>query len=197
MSLRKWSKLFFKTLLVGAIGAVIAGLILQLFNGGIQFKSTVDILIYPSILLGYGALVSVYSQMGFFAYLTLNYMGTGIFRRRTWQYIQVVLATLALFELVFFRTFVGGQSSLQSDLILGIAILLVAIVVAYFKVKSTNASAWIPTIFFMVAVTIVEIIGVLGIGVQNATIFIIIPLLVCNAYQILTLHKVTQDEKKS
>ncbi|GAB6927382.1 KinB signaling pathway activation protein KbaA [Paenibacillus sp. JCM 10914] len=197
MSLRKWAKLFLKTLLVGAIGAVIVGLGLQLFNGAIEFTGTADLLLYPLILLGYGALVSVYSQMGFFAYLTLNYMGIGIFKRRTWQYIQIGLSVLALFELMFFRTFVGGNESLGHDLTLGIGILIVAIVVAYFKAKSTNASAWIPTIFFMIAVTTVEIIGVLSIGERNATLFIIIPLLICNAYQILTLHKVTQDEKKS
>lgn len=197
MSLRKWSKLFLKTLLVGAVAALIVGLILQLFNGAIEFTGMADVLIYPLILLGSGALVSVYSQMGFFAYLTLNYMGIGIFRRKTWQYIQIVLAVLALLELMFFRTFVGGATSLQQDLILGIAILIIAVIVAYLKVKSTNANAWIPTLFFMMAISIVEIIGVLQIGVSNATIFMVVPLLICNAYQILTLHKVTQDEKKS
>lgn len=198
MSLRKWSKFFINTLLIGAAAALIVGLILQLFNGAIDFTGTADLLIYPLILLGSGALVSVYSQMGFFAYLTLNYMVKGIFRRKTWQYIQIALTVLALLELMFFRTFVGGSSSLRHDLILGIVILVVALIVAYLKVKGTNANAWIPTLFFMMAISIVEIIGVLQIGVSNATIFVVVPLLVCNAYQILTLHKVTQqDEKKS
>lgn len=197
MSLRKWARLFWKTMLVGAVGAVIAGLVLQFATGTIQFKGTVDLLIYPLILFGYGALVSVYSQLGFFAYLTLNYMGIGIFRRKTWEYIQIVLTALALLELIFLRTFVGGQKNFSWDLTLGIGILAVAIAVAYFKVRLTNVNAIIPTMFFMLAVTILEIIGVLKIGVNNATVFIIIPLLACNAYQILMLHKVTQDEKKS
>lgn len=197
MSLRKWARLFWKTMLVGAVGAVIAGLILQFSTGTIEFKGTLDMLIYPLILLGYGALVSVYSQLGFFAYLTLNYMGNGVFKRKTWEYIQLVLSALALLELMFFRTFVGGEHNLTWDVALGIGILTTAIIVAYFKVKLTNIRALIPTMFFMLAVTILEIIGVLKIGVNNATVFIIIPLLACNAYQILILHKVAKDEKKS
>lgn len=183
-------------MLVGALGALVAGLVVQFVTGSIEFKGAVDILVYSGILLGSGALVSVYSQLGFFAYLTLNYMGIGVFRKRTWQYIQIVLTALALLELMFLRTFVGGESNFIWDLSLGIGLLFAAVIVTYFKVKLTNVNALIPTMFFMLAVTIVEIIGVLQIGVNNATVFIIIPLVACNAYQILMLHKVTQDEEK-
>lgn len=182
--------MFWTTLLIGAGGAVVAGLALQAVNGRIEFKSTADLFIYPLILFGYGMLVSVYSQLGFFAYLILNYMGTGVFRRKVWQYIQLVLAVLALLELIFLRTFVGGERNVVSDLILGIVILLTAIIVSYFKVRSTNSSAWIPTFFFMTAITIVETIGVLRIGVDSATVFIVIPLIASNAFQILMLHRI-------
>lgn len=194
LSLRKWFYLFWTTILIGAGGAVIAGIALQIVNGGIEFKSTADFLIYPLILLGYGMLVSVYSQLGFFAYLVLNYMGTGVFSRKVWQYIQLVLAVLALLELIFLRTFVGGDRNVVSDLALGLGILLTAIIVAYFKVRSTNISAWIPTFFFMTAVTILEAIGVLRIGVDSATVFIVVPLIACNAFQILMLHRILKPK---
>lgn len=190
LSIKKWFYLFWTTLLIGAGGAVVAGLALQAVNGRIEFKSTADLFIYPLILFGYGMLVSVYSQLGFFAYLILNYMGTGVFRRKVWQYIQLVLAVLALLELIFLRTFVGGERNVVSDLILGIVILLTAIIVSYFKVRSTNSSACIPTFFFMTAITIVETIGVLRIGVDSATVFIVIPLIASNAFQILMLHRI-------
>lgn len=190
LSLRKWFYLFWTTLLIGAGGAVIAGLALQIVNGGIQFKSTADFFLYALILLGYGALVSVYAQLGFFAYLILNYTGIGVFPRKAWRYIQLVLAVLALLELMFLRTFVSGDRSVRSDLTLGLAILLTALIVSWFKMRSTNASAWVPTFFFMTAITIVEIIGVLRIGVDSATIFILVPLVACNAFQILMLHRV-------
>ncbi|OKP84328.1 KinB signaling pathway activation protein [Paenibacillus helianthi] len=195
MNIRKWFYLFWTTLLIGAGGAVIAGLLLQVVNGGIDFKSTADSLIYPLILLGYGMLVSVYAQLGFFAYLILNYMGIGVFPRKAWQYIQIILSLLALLELIFLRTFVGGGRNVVSDLLLGIGILLTAIIVAYFKVRSTNRSAWIPTFFFLTAITIVEIIGVLRIGVDSATVFIVVPLIACNAFQILMLHRILKPKQ--
>ncbi|WP_256700858.1 KinB-signaling pathway activation protein [Paenibacillus sp. P46E] len=195
LSIRKWFFLFWTTLLIGAGGAVIAGLLLQVANGGIDFKSTADSLIYPLILLGYGMLVSVYAQLGFFAYLILNYMGIGVFPRKVWQYIQIILSLLALLELIFLRTFVGGGRNVVSDLLLGIGILLTAIIVAYFKVRNTNRSAWIPTFFFLTAITIVEIIGVLRIGVDSATVFIVVPLIACNAFQILMLHRILKPKQ--
>lgn len=113
-----------------------------------------------------------------------------MFPRKAWRYIQLVLAVLALFELMFLRTFVSGDQSARTDLTLGVAILFTALIVSWLKIRSTNASAWVPTFFFMTAITIVEIIGVLRIGVDSATIFILVPLVACNAFQILMLHRV-------
>ncbi|GIP61164.1 KinB-signaling pathway activation protein [Paenibacillus sp. FSL W8-0186] len=188
MNLKNWLYLFWTTLLVGAVGSLAVGLILQ-WTDTVQLNGAVDFLVNVGILLGVGIMVSVYSQMGFFAYLMINYMGTGVFTRRTWQYVQIVLTALALLELMFFRTFVGeGQGG--SDIVLSAVILIVACAVAFYKAKLTNGTAWIPTLFFMIAVTIVEMIGVLKIGVNAATAWIVAPLLACNAYQILILHKV-------
>ncbi|MNM91558.1 hypothetical protein D3C81_1038610 [compost metagenome] len=122
----------------------------------------------------------------------MNYMGTGVFSRRTWQYVQLVLTALALLELMFFRIFVSGESGDNKDIILGVIILLVAAAVSYFKVKATNPNAWIPTLFFMIAGTIVEMVGVLKIQVNFATTLILVPLIACNAYQILLLHKLVK-----
>ncbi|AJS60243.1 KinB-signaling pathway activation protein [Paenibacillus sp. IHBB 10380] len=195
MSLRKWFNLFWKTLLIGSAASLVMGVLLQFGTGAIIFKGSADYIVYFVILFGYGLLASVYSQMGFFAYLILNYMANGIFSRKVWQYIQMVLTVLALLELLFFRRIVGGQSDRWSDLVLGLSILVVSIGVAYFKAKWTNLSAWIPTLFFMIAITIVETVGGLKIGVNNATAFIVIPLIACNAYQILILHRVVQNKK--
>lgn len=189
MNLKKWLFLFWTSLVVGAIGSLVAGLLLQWTNT-VQLNGTADFLINIGILLGVGIMVSVYSQMGFFAYMMMNYMGGGVFSRTTWQYIQLVLTALALLELMFFRSFVGREGRGASDMVLGILLLGIALIVAYFKAKMTNPSAWIPTLFFMIAVTAVETVGVLSIGVDQATAWITVPLIACNAYQILILHRV-------
>jgi KinB signaling pathway activation protein len=182
---------------VGAAGSLVIGLLLQWTDttNTMKLNGTADFLVNVGLLLGVGVMVSVYSQMGFFAYMMVNYMGMGVFSRRTWQYIQIVLTALALFELMVLRIFVGGNKASYSDLILGIIILVIAIVVAYFKAKMTNGSAWIPTLFFMIAITIVETIGVLKIEVDQATAWIAGPLIACNAYQILILHRVLKPKQ--
>jgi KinB signaling pathway activation protein len=155
-----------------------------------------DFMLYLLILFGSGVMISVYSQMGFFAYLILNYMGKGVFPRRGWQIVQIVLTVLALLDIMFLRLFVGGGRERISDIVLGLIILATAIVTAYVKVKQTHISALVPTLFFMIAVTAVETIGVLRIDVNAATIFIVIPLLLCNAYQMLILHKLVDSSKE-
>lgn len=181
---------------MGAVGSLIVGLLLQWTNT-VELNGTADFLVNIGILFGVGVMVSVYSQMGFFAYMMINYMGTGVFSRMTWLYIQIVLTALALLELMFFRTFVGREDKGSSDLMFGIIVFATACVVAYFKVKMTNRSAWVPTLFFMIAVTIVEIVGVLKIGVDQATAWIAAPLIACNAYQILILHRVLKPVPKT
>ena len=189
MNLKRWLYLFWTTLVVGAAGSLIVGLLLQ-WTSTVELKGTVDFLVNVGILLGVGIMVSVYSQMGFFAYMMVNYMGNGVFSRRTWLYVQIVLTALALLELMFFRAFVGGESRGTSDMVLGLILLAIAVAVAYFKARMTNATAWVPTLFFMIAVTIVETVGVLKIGVDQATAWIAAPLIACNAYQILILHSI-------
>lgn len=191
MNLKRWLYLFWTTLAIGAICSLIVGEVLN-FNQGTGFKNTADFFVYMGILLGVGIMVSVYSQMGFFAYLMMNYMGTGVFSRKTWQYIQLFLAALALLELMFFRIFVSGDNGEMSDILLGILILVVAVIISYFKVRATNANAWIPTLFYMIAGTIVEMVGVLKIQENAATTLILVPLIACNAYQILLLHKIVK-----
>ncbi|MCJ8015036.1 KinB-signaling pathway activation protein [Paenibacillus sp. KQZ6P-2] len=195
MNLKNWSKLFLKTLLVGAIVSIITGFLLPFSRESISFKDAKDVLFYLLILFFFGAMTSVYSQLGFFAYMILNYTAIGVFRRKTWQYIQFALAVLALLEVMFFRSFVGKENSQTADLLLGVVILFVAVATAYFKVKATNPTAWVPTIFFMTAITVVEMVGALQINDNNATIFIVVPLLACNAYQILILHKLLKPKK--
>ncbi|WP_308723518.1 KinB-signaling pathway activation protein [Paenibacillus polysaccharolyticus] len=195
MNLRRWFFLFWTALLIGAAGALGTGLIMMLVNGE-KTNGIADFMLYLLILFGSGVMISVYSQMGFFAYLILNYMGKGVFPRRGWQIVQIVLTVMALLDLMFLRLFVGGGRERISDIVLGLIILATAIVTAYVKVKQTHISALVPTLFFMIAVTAVETIGVLRIDVNAATIFIVIPLLLCNAYQMLILHKLVDSSKE-
>ena len=70
-------------------------------------------------------------------------------------------------------------------------ILAVGLAVAYIKSAQTNKGAFVPALFFMVVVTVIEWFPVLRINDRDWLYLMLIPLLVCNAYQLLILHKLT------
>ena len=74
-------------------------------------------------------------------------MGKGVFPKRGWQIVQIVLTVLALLDIMFLRLFVGGGRERISDIVLGLIILVAAIGTAYVKVKQTHISALVPTLF--------------------------------------------------
>ncbi|MCM3293762.1 KinB-signaling pathway activation protein [Paenibacillus sp. MER 180] len=199
MNLKKWSYLFWTTTCIGGAISLVIGLALQVFQGEMgNFRGPVDILLNVLQLILSGCMISVYSQMGFFAYLTLNYIAIGLFKKG-WPYVQVLLTVIALLDLMFLRMLLGNRpegvrGGGYEDIVLGLVVLVLAVAVSYWKVKATNAKALIPTLFFMIAITTVETLSALNIG-NMATWFVYIPLAICNAYQILMLHRLVGTAK--
>ncbi|MFE4202477.1 KinB-signaling pathway activation protein [Aneurinibacillus aneurinilyticus] len=194
MTLRKWSFLFYTTLLMGAVGALISGSIIgqeQLDGGFANFGMA----LIGSLLAG--LMFSVVSQMGFFAYLTLNYLALSVFRRKSlWIGIQIILIVFVFIDFVVLRHDIFAKhESMLTYTWLPLVLLAYAVVVAYFKVRATNASAWVPTIFFMFVVTILEWIPALRENNPKSMIMMIVPLLLCNTWQIMQLHRILQKNE--
>jgi KinB signaling pathway activation protein len=195
---RKWVRLFLTTLGIGGITTALAGFIIRwseyekLF---IEFKigELFAVLVW---FIGFGFIFSVVSQMGFFAYLTVHRFGLGIFRSvALWNSVQIVLIAFVLFDLIYFRyqLFAKDGESIISYILIALGILLVGVIVAAVKRQQTNKEAFIPSLFFMTVVTIIEWFPALRINDENWLYLMLIPLLVCNAYQLLILHKLTKD----
>lgn len=198
MTLRKWFHLFWTTLLLGMIVSLGIGLILQYSDRefSVMGLSAVGFNVL-NMLLG-GATISVLSQMGFFAYLIVRFIAAGIIRSKTvWDLLQLAVVIVVLFDLVYLRmTNFEGTGSVLSYFVLPAIILVISIAVSYWKVKMTNRNAFIPTLFFMCAVSVLEAVPALKLDNAASSLFMLAPLLVCNAWQILILHKVL-DNKKS
>nr|WP_221212141.1 KinB-signaling pathway activation protein [Anoxybacillus rupiensis] len=186
------------TLGIGGITTALAGFIIRwseyekLF---IEFKigELFAVLVW---FIGFGFIFSVVSQMGFFAYLTVHRFGLGIFRSvALWNSVQIVLIAFVLFDLIYFRyqLFAKDGESIISYILIALGILLVGVIVAAVKRQQTNKEAFIPSLFFMTVVTIIEWFPALRINDENWLYLMLIPLLVCNAYQLLILHKLTKD----
>ncbi|WP_275100799.1 KinB-signaling pathway activation protein [Paenibacillus dendritiformis] len=197
--MKKWFYLFWTTLLIGGGITLVMGLSLQIIQGEFQnFNGPMDGVLNVVQLILSGFTVSVYSQMGFFAYLTLNFIAIGLFKK-TWPYIQVALTVIALLDLMFLRMLLADNGSQRggdamNDILLGLAVLAVALIVGYFKVKATNRTAFIPTLFFMIAITTVETLSALNIS-GIATWYVYLPLAACNAYQVLMLNRILGTPK--
>jgi KinB signaling pathway activation protein len=157
---------------------------------------------YEWIFMIFGAsMISVLSQMGFFAYLTVRFIALGFFRRKMiyWTILQGLFVLIAIVDLAYIRysNYEGTDRTLLSFCIMPLFILIVSVGVAYWKVKQTNNSAFIPTLFFMSAVTILEAVPAFSLDETGSSyaIFMIVPLLVCNAWQIMQLHKILETKK--
>ncbi|MEW8971031.1 KinB-signaling pathway activation protein [Mesobacillus jeotgali] len=195
MTSRNWVHLFLTTLAVGSVTTAVVGFIVR-WSEFQQLLSDFNILEFLSILvwlMGVGLIFSILSQMGFFAYLTVHRFGLGIFKS-LWNPVQVLLIAFVLFDLVYLRfaTFAESGESILSYLGLAVIVLAAGLIVAFMKVKQTNKEAFIPALFFMVVVTVIEWVPVLRVNEHSWLYLMLFPLLVCNAYQLLVLHKLNQ-----
>jgi KinB signaling pathway activation protein len=201
---RIWVRLFMTTLLIGGITTAIVGFIIN-WNEYVHYFIDLKIINILSALfwfLLWGILYSVISQMGFFAYLTVHRFGLGIFKSVSlWNGVQVVLILFVLFDLVYLRyeTFAKSGDSLLPYIGLAVILLIAGLITAWYKSKQTNREAFIPALFFMIVVTVIEWFPVLRVNEQSWVYLMLFALLACNAYQLLILHKLniqSQQERK-
>jgi KinB signaling pathway activation protein len=201
---RIWVRLFMTTLLIGAITTAIVGFIIN-WNEYVHYFTDLRIINILSALFWFilwGFLYSVISQMGYFAYLTVHRFGLGIFKSVSlWNGVQLVLVLFVLFDLVYLRyeTFANSGDSLLPYIGLAVLLFIPALVTAWFKAKQTNREAFIPALFFMIVVTVIEWFPVLRVNEHSWVYLMLFPLLACNAYQLLILHKLnlkSQQERQ-
>ncbi|PEG07335.1 KinB signaling pathway activation protein KbaA [Bacillus wiedmannii] len=202
MNSRKWVRLFFTTLFLGGISTVIIGFVLE-WDKYVEFFQNFDgkeILAVSFWLMGVGFIFSVISQMGFFAYLTIHRFGLGMFRSPSlWNAVQLFFIAFVLFDFVYLRSVLiaNGEVSLGNNILVAGVLFVFGAIVAYIKSKETNRKAFVPALFFMVVVTILEWVPALRINDTDWLYLMVIPLLLCNAYQLLILHRLIGKTSKS
>ncbi|MGK8831572.1 KinB signaling pathway activation protein KbaA [Bacillus paranthracis] len=202
MNSRKWVRLFFTTLFLGGVSTVIIGFVLE-WDKYAKFFQNFDgkeILAVSFWLMGVGFIFSVISQMGFFAYLTIHRFGLGMFRSPSlWNIVQLFFIAFVLFDFVYLRSVLvaNGEISLGNNILVAGVLFMFGAIVAYIKSKETNKKAFVPALFFMVVVTILEWVPALRINDTDWLYLMVIPLLLCNAYQLLILHRLIGKTSKS
>lgn len=194
MNSRKLVGLFFKTLFIGGLVGLIASFFVK-SDDYWRFLQPFDLWEISGLVLffiGLGLISSVVSQTGFFAYLFINRFGLSIFRS-FWSTVQLLLIAFVVFDLIYFPyKETSGDVPLYVFVLMSFGILLYGILIASIKAKETKRRAFIPALFLMVVITAVEWVPALRASADYAWLMIL-PILACNTYQLLILHKLTNS----
>ncbi|WP_152657649.1 KinB-signaling pathway activation protein [Oceanobacillus sp. CFH 90083] len=189
---------FWKAFWLGGLAGLIASFFIRP-EEYLTYMSPFDLLELLGVFLFFlvlGLTFAAISMTGFFAYLFVNRMGLNLFKGY-WPLVQVGLIVFILFDLIYFPyRAAGGDVAIYWFILIAAAMLVIGWIVAKLKTKETNSTAFIPALFFMIVFTTVEWVPGLMVDGTDYAWLMVIPLLVCNTYQILTLHRLPFVEKE-
>lgn len=198
MDIRNLISFLFKTSIIGAVAGLVISILVQfdVYTAYLDPFNGWEIIGLTIFNIGLGLTFAVLSMTGFFAYLFIHRYGISLFRS-FWPMVQILLIAFVLFDLIYFPyQATKGEVSVFWYVFMALALFVYGWIVAKKKVKETNKSALIPTLFFMIVITTVEWVpGLQAEGTLYAWLMIA-PLLACNTYQILVLHRINQKVGK-
>lgn len=196
MGSRNVVRLFFRTLALGGLIGLIISFFINpsIYAVNLSPFNFVELLGLVLFYIGFGFLSAMVSQTGFFAYLFIHRFGLGLFRS-FWPTVQVLLIAFVLFDLIYFPyKAYGGDVSIFWFIAMSAALLALAWMVAKRKAKETNRTAFIPALFLMIVITTVEWVPALQSEGIDYAILMIVVLLICNTYQLFSLHRLKKDK---
>jgi KinB signaling pathway activation protein len=91
--------------------------------------------------------------------------------------------------------FAEENDTITPYVLIALYVLVVGLAVAILKKSNTNKEAFIPALFFMIVVTTIEWFPALRVNEKDWLLLMLIPLQICNAYQLLMLPKFIQSKK--
>lgn len=194
VTLKKWFFLFWSTMGIGALVSMVVGYVMLVTNqdlGFLGFEETGFNLLM--MFLG-GIMIGAFSQMGFFAYLTLNYIALSVFRQKyLWNALQGYTSVFAVVLLGYILY--QDRTNDWFFWVMPLVLFIMALVGAWLKVKQTRRASFIPTLFLLFVVTAVEAYPAIQ-GETNmlGVVFMVLPLYACNFYQNYLMTKLTKKE---
>lgn len=191
MTLKYLIQFYRNTLLIGVIVTYVASLIFA-YDKVTKYLLDGDIGNFLAASVWFmvvGLLVATISQLAYFIYLFINQLGIGIFGK-IWPHVQIVITVFAIFDLVYFRFLrFGNANQIITFIWLPILVVIFALIISNIKNKQSEKNLWIPSMFFMIVMTTVELIPFLRVEDTSWIYLTIFGLLLCNAYQLITLPK--------
>ncbi|CAM5203296.1 KinB signaling pathway activation protein OS=Ureibacillus acetophenoni OX=614649 GN=SAMN05877842_1053 PE=4 SV=1 [Ureibacillus acetophenoni] len=146
MTIRNWIKFFLMCVIIGGIVTGVAGIFIRwnFFQPYLAAGEIGEFFAAFGWMILLGVTMSVIAQAGYFAYLTLHQVGVGVFKTLTlWNWVQVLLIAIVIFDLIVFR-FAPGAQSFQDWLFYGgllVFLIFAAIATAVKKGSINNEKA--------------------------------------------------------
>lgn len=194
MKSRNLVRFFFSVLGVGALTTSIIGFAIEWGRYKELFLSfeVLEILSVLFWFIGVGMIFSVIAQMGFVIFLTIHRFALEIFRSHSlWNSIQLFLIIFVTFDLVYLRyLFFGeGSGSIVPYIWLPLLIMIIGLIAAYMKQKQSSKKTFVSALFLMIVFTVMEWFPALRVNEEDWLYLMLLPLLSCNAFQLLMLPK--------
>ena len=191
MSLRKWAKLFGTSIAIGGIVSLVVGVVMAYLDPDFAIPKADDWIYNLFTFLFSGLTLGAFAHMGFFAYLTLNYIALSIFKKPyLWVALQGFATLFALVEVVI--NLYDTSLPASTYWLLPALLVLASAAVSWRKARETTKSAWVPSLFFLIVVTVLEGNPAFRSGSISSLIYMLLPLFACNTYQILQLHRILE-----
>ncbi|MCL6548634.1 MAG: KinB-signaling pathway activation protein [Alicyclobacillus sp.] len=183
MRLDRFVFLLFSTVFLGALVGVATAL------------SGLWIHVYWYTGLIEGGFLATTSLMGFWAFLTLNFIANMTLPRRVWRWAQMLLIGIVLYDMLWMRYSSEvahhplHHAPYSTFLAEGLWPFAVALVAAYFKRRLSGPGSYLPTVFFLYVFTVIDwllVIWYYAGPIANATGVV---MMACNVYLILIFGK--------
>jgi KinB signaling pathway activation protein len=150
-----------------------------------------------------GAFLATTSLMGFWAYLTLNFIARISVPRRVWRWTQALILALVVFDMVWYRYQLEVASHPQQHpayatyLVQAVWPLAVAVAGAFAKRRLSGKGSFLPTLFYLYVFTVVDWLLVIKSQANPAIVNQTgIVMMACNVYMILIFGKLLSPEAR-
>lgn len=150
-----------------------------------------------------GAFLATTSLMGFWAYLTLNFIAAMTVPRRVWRWAQALILVLVLYDMLWWRYHIDAVRHLASHtglgtyLVEGLWPLTVAVIAAVFKRRMSGRGSFLPSVFYLYVFTIVDWLLVIRAESQAAIVNQTgLVMMACNVYLLLIYGKLLSPEAR-
>ncbi|CAM3885849.1 KinB-signaling pathway activation protein [Alicyclobacillus pomorum] len=187
MRLNQFIFLLASTVMVGALAGVVTS-ILGLWMHLPWYAGLVS-----------GAFFSTTSLMGFWAYLTLNFVARVTLPRRVWRWAQVVFLLMAIYDMLWWRyhlnaTVHAEHAAFRTYFFQGFWPLVAAVIGAYLKRRMSGSASFLPALFFLYVFTVIDSLPFIWLQygwAQSGPLVnqILIVMTVCNLYITLIYGK--------